>query len=312
LIGEANRGLNAMFIMMNSARIAVALQGLGLIDRAYQNALAYAKDRLQMRAATGAAFPEKPADPIIVHPDVRRMLLTCKALAEGGRCLAYQATLQIDRVDHARDAEQKADAEMMLGFLTPIVKAALTEWANECTYHALQCFGGHGYVREWGMEQLARDARITTIYEGTTQIQALDLIGRKTLHTDAAGMRRFIGQIEAFCAANPDSEFLPALQSSARLWSDITTEIGQASKDDPDALGSAAFDYLFLSAYVCLAYWWAEMARVAVAGGDAERARAKTETARFYFERILPRTLQHAAAIRNGSHSLMALDSALF
>jgi hypothetical protein len=125
-------------------------------------------------------------------------------------------------------------------------------------------------------------------------------------------MRRFIGQIEAFCAANPDSEFLPALQSSARLWSDITTEIGQASKDDPDALGSAAFDYLFLSAYVCLAYWWAEMARVAVASGNAERARAKTETARFYFERILPRTLQHAAAIRNGSHSLMALDVALF
>ncbi len=312
LIGEANRGLNAMFIMMNSARIAVALQGLGLIDRAYQNALAYAKDRLQMRAATGAAFPDKPADPIIVHPDVRRMLLTCKALAEGGRCLAYQATLQIDRVDHARDAGQKAEAEMMLGFLTPIVKAALTEWANECTYHALQCFGGHGYVREWGMEQLARDARITTIYEGTTQIQALDLLGRKTLHTHAAGMKRFIGQIEAFCAANPGSEFLPALQDSVRLWSDITAEIGTKANEDPDAPGAAAYDYLFLSAYICLAYWWAEMARVAAAGGDAELARAKTETAIFYFERILPRTTQHAAAIRSGSRSLMAMDSALF
>ena len=312
LIGQPNRGLNAMFTMMNSARVAVGLQGLGLMDRASQNALAYARDRLQMRAATGAKFPDKPADPIIVHPDVRRMLLTCKALTEGARCLAYQATLEIDKAERAASPEARAEAELFLGFLTPIVKGALTEWANECAYHALQCFGGHGYVQEWGMEQLARDARITTLYEGTTGIQALDLIGRKTLHTQGAGLRRFMGLIEALLAADPDGEFSPALKDAAALWAAVTREIGAAAADDADAPGAASVDYLFLSAYTCLAYWWAESARVAQASGDAALAESKRETARFYFQRILPRAAQHAAAIRSGSGSLMALDAALF
>jgi alkylation response protein AidB-like acyl-CoA dehydrogenase len=289
LIGEANRGLNVMFIMMNSARVAVGLQGLGLMDRATQNALAYARDRLQMRAATGAKFPDKPADPIIVHPDVRRMLLTCKALTEGSRCLAYQATVQIDRAEFADSAEARTEAEMYLSFLTPIVKGALTEWANECAYHALQCFGGHGYVQEWGMEQLARDARITTIYEGTTQIQALDLLGRKTLHTRGAGLKLFLAQIEQFCTREPDAEFTVALRDAAVLWDGITAEIGRTTAEDPDAIGASSTDYLFLSAYVCLAYWWAESVRVADASGDAVLATAKRETARFYFTRILPR-----------------------
>ena len=312
LIGQPNRGLNAMFTMMNSARVAVGLQGLGLMDRATQNALAYARERLQMRAAAGAKFPDKPADPIIVHPDVRRMLLTCKALTEGARCLAYQATLEIDKAERAASPEARAEAELFLGFLTPIVKGALTEWANECAYHALQCFGGHGYVREWGMEQLARDARITTIYEGTTGIQALDLLGRKTLHTQGAGLKRFLGLIEALVAAEPDGEFSARLKDTAALWAAVTREIGGAAGGDPDAVGAASVDYLFLSAYACLAYWWAESARVARASGDANLAKAKTETARFYFDRILPRAAQHAAAIRGGSASLMALDAELF
>jgi len=312
LIGEANRGLNVMFIMMNSARVAVGLQGLGLMDRATQNALAYARDRLQMRAATGAKFPDKPADPIIVHPDVRRMLLTCKSLTEGSRCLAYQATVQIDRAEFADSADARAEAELFLSFLTPIVKGALTEWANECAYHALQCFGGHGYVQEWGMEQLARDARITTIYEGTTQIQALDLLGRKTLHTRGAGLKLFLAQIDQFCTSEPNAEFTATLRDAAALWDGITAEIGRNAADDPDAIGASSTDYLFLSAYVCLAYWWAESVRVADASGDPGLATAKRETARFYYARILPRAAMHAAAIRSGSSSLMALDSAGF
>lgn len=312
LIGEANRGLNAMFTMMNSARIAVGLQGLGLMDRAYQNALAYSRDRLQMRSLSGAKFPDKPADPIIVHPDVRRMLLTCKALTEGARCLAYQATVQIDRAERAGSEEERVQAEMFLGFLTPIVKAALTEWANECAYHALQCFGGHGYVQEWGMEQLARDARITTIYEGTTQIQALDLLGRKTLHTQGAGLKVFLGQIDAYCVANPDGEFSSALRETAALWGTVTGEIAQKSGANAEELGAASFDYLFLSAYSCLAYWLAQSATVAAGKADAAFAASKLETARFYFARILPRAKQHADCIRSGSASLMGLDADLF
>ncbi len=312
LIGEANRGLNAMFTMMNSARVSVGLQGLGLMDRAYQNALAYCHERLQMRSASGVKFPDKAADPIIVHPDVRRMLLTCKALAEGSRALAYQAMLQIDIAEQAASAEEKAQAELFLGFLTPIVKGALTEWANECTYHALQCFGGHGYVQEWGMEQLARDARITTIYEGTTQIQALDLLGRKTLFTKAAGLKRFLGDIESYCLANPSSEFCTPLQKAAALWSSVTSEIASRSQDDPEALGCSAYDYLLLSAYVCLAYWWAQMASVSETTGDADLASSKRETARFYFARLLPRAEQHAACLRSGSGTLMNLDAGLF
>jgi alkylation response protein AidB-like acyl-CoA dehydrogenase len=312
LIGEAHRGLNVMFIMMNSARVAVGLQGLGLMDRATQNALAYSRDRLQMRAASGAKFPEKPADPIIVHPDIRRMLLTCKALTEGSRCLAYQATLQIDRAEFGASAEERAQGELLLGFLTPIVKGALTEWANECAYHALQCFGGHGYVQEWGMEQLARDARITTIYEGTTQIQALDLLGRKTLFTQGAGLKRFLADIESYCRANPGSEFCAPLQKAAALWSSVSSEIAERSQSDAEAVGASAYDYLLLSAYVCLGYWWAQMASIAEASGDTDMAAAKRETARFYFARLLPRATQHAACIRAGSGSLMNLDARLF
>ena len=316
LVGEANKGLVAMFVMMNTARLAVGLQGLGLADRAYQNALRYARERLQSRALTGAKFPDKPADPIIVHPDVRRMLLTQKALVEGGRLLGYHAASLVDVVGHAQDAEEKARADALLGFLTPITKACLTEWGVECTYHALQCFGGHGYIHEHGMEQLARDARITTLYEGTTGIQALDLMGRKTLQAQGAGLRVFLETIEAFCNGAGDgagAEFVAPLRAKSAEWRALTQEIGQRAAANPDEVGAAAYDYLFYSGYVALAYWWARSAAAAEASSYPQSFKdAKRETARFYFERILPRTLSHAANIRSGAPPLMSLAADAF
>ena len=312
LIGQANKGLNAMFTMMNTARLAVGLQGLGLIDRAFQNALAYTRERLQGRSLSGAKFPDKPADPIIVHPDIRRMLLTCKALSEGSRLLALHAATQVDILERSSDAEEKKAADEMLGFLTPIVKGMLTEWSVECTYHALQCFGGHGYVREWGMEQLARDARITTIYEGTTGIQALDLLGRKIMQLQGAGMRRFLGLIQKFCEENATNsqmiEFILPLAEVTKQWGELTMEIGRKSSSNADEMGAAAVDYLFYSGYVTLAYWWARSVATAEAGSQpAEFKATKRDTARFYFARILPRINTHAAAMRSGVASLPGL-----
>lgn len=317
LIGQPNKGLNAMFTMMNSARLAVGIQGLGLIDRSYQNALAYSRDRLQMRSLSGPKRPDKPADPLIVHPDIRRMLLTCKAFAESGRALALHAASLVDLVDKAQTSEARAEADALLSFLTPIVKGVLTEASVECTYHALQCFGGHGYVREWGMEQLARDARITTIYEGTTQIQALDLLGRKVIQQQGAGFKLFLGMIVDFCSAStgkPElAEFIAPLAQAAQDWQQLTMEIAQRVQKNPEELGAAAVDYLFYSGYVTLAYWSARAVAAADAGGHADDFRAsKRETARFFFKRLLPRTLGHAATIRAGSDSLMSLDEALF
>ena len=317
LIGQPNKGLNAMFTMMNTARLAVGLQGLALIDRAFQNALDYSRDRLQGRSLSGAKFPDKPADPLIVHPDIRRMLLTCKALAEGGRMLALHAATLVDVLERSKDEAERKEADVLLGFLTPIVKGLLTEWGNECTYHAMQCFGGHGYVREWGMEQLARDARITTIYEGTTGIQALDLLGRKTMQLQGAGLQQFLKMIQAFCtqhAADASmTEFVLPLAEIAKQWGELTMEVGKKAMANADEVGAASVDYLFYSGYVALAFWWAKAVAAADAGGHgADFKTAKRETARFYFARILPRTQSHAAAMRSGSGNLLALDAALF
>ncbi|HZW18637.1 MAG TPA: acyl-CoA dehydrogenase C-terminal domain-containing protein [Luteimonas sp.] len=314
LIGEPNKGLMAMFTMMNTARLAVGLQGLGLADRAYQNALRYARERLQMRSLTGAKFPDKVADPIIVHPDVRRMLLTQKALVEGGRLLGYHAASLVDIVGHAGDAAERERADALLGFLTPIVKACLTEWGVECTYHALQCFGGHGYIHEHGMEQLARDARITTLYEGTTGIQALDLMGRKIMQLQGAGLRVFLGMVEAFCTEHAGdealAEFIAPLREKAGEWQQLTQAIGKRAVANADEIGAAAHDYLFYSGYVALAYWWARSVAAADASSQPQAFRdAKRETARFYFARILPRTLAHRAAIESGAAPLMAMDA---
>jgi len=318
LIGQPNKGLNAMFTMMNTARIAVGYQGLALAERAYQNSLAYARDRLQMRSLAGPKAPDKPADPLIVHPDIRRMLLTQKAFAEGGRVLGYYAAQQVDIIERSADAAERQKADELLGFITPIVKGLLTEMAQECTYDALQVFGGHGYIAEWGMEQLARDARITTIYEGTTQIQALDLLGRKILQLQGAGLRHFVGEISAFCQTHQANtaliEFIKPLAELTQEWIGLTQEIGKKAMGNPEEMGAAAVDYLFYASYITLAYFWA----LSVAAADASKTHSadfvlsKRITARFYYSRILPRTRGHLAAMRAGAESLMAMPDALF
>ncbi|KGM50968.1 acyl-CoA dehydrogenase [Lysobacter concretionis Ko07 = DSM 16239] len=317
LVGQPHKGMVGMFTMMNAARLAVGLQGLGLSDRAFQNALAYSRDRLQMRALSGPKFPDKPADPIIVHPDVRRMLLTCKALIEGGRAMSYHAGLQIDVSHNAPDENEREQADALVGFMTPIVKACLTEWGVECTYHAVQCYGGHGYIAENGVEQLARDARITTLYEGTTGIQALDLLGRKILQLQGAGFKVMLGMIEQFCADNAGNTavagFIAPLRATAAQWQQLTMQIGKRAAANPEEIGAAAYDYLMYSGYVALAYWWARSVAASEASAQPDSFKAgKRETAKFYFARILPRTLGHAAAIESGSDPLMTLEAEQF
>lgn len=317
LIGQPHKGLMAMFTMMNTARLAVGLQGLGLSDRALQNALRYSRERLQMRALSGAKHPELAADPIIVHPDVRRMLLTCKALVEGGRVMGYDAALLVDIAHASGDEKERAEADALIGFMTPIVKACLTEWGVECTYHALQCFGGHGYIAEHGMEQLARDARITTLYEGTTGIQALDLLGRKVMQLQGAGLKLMLERIERFCAEHEGNaavaEFVAPLRAKAAQWQQLTMSIGKRAMANPDEVGAAAYDYLMYSGYVSLAYWWARSVAASEASAQSERFKAgKRETARFYFARLLPRCESHAATIGAGVETLTALDADAF
>jgi len=317
LIGQPNKGLAAMFTMMNTARLAVGLQGLGLTERAYQNALGYARERLQMRSLSGAKCPDKPADPILVHPDVRRMLLTQKAFAEGGRLLGLYAYLHEDIRKHSSDAAERERAEALVSFLTPIVKGLLTEAGIECTYDAIQIFGGHGFIVENGMEQYARDARITTLYEGTTQIQANDLLGRKVLQLKGAGLKHFLAEIGAFCAQHASNEslaeFVGPLGAAAKEWGALTLQLGERAAANLEEMGAAAYDYLFYSGYVSLAYFWARA--VAAADASAQSAdfkQAKRLTARFYFARILPRTHAHLAAIRSGAATLMEMSDAQF
>ena len=321
LIGQPNRGLTAMFTMMNAARLGVGVQGLGLIETSYQTSLAYAADRLQMRSLSGAKRPDKPADPITVHPDVRRMLMTQKVIAESGRVLCYHAGLLVDLTHRHPDAANRQAAEELLGFLVPICKALLTEAAVECTYHGVQILGGHGYIKEWGLEQLARDARITTIYEGTTQIQALDLLGRKIMATQGVGLRRFLAEIESFVGAHSHhpiaGKYAKILAEHAQAWSILTQEIIVATQKNPEEMGSAAVDYLFYAGYITLAYYLAlevEAAHraVTVVPLSAEFKAAKLASAEFYFARILPRTLMHAAAIRSGAGSLMNIPEHVF
>jgi alkylation response protein AidB-like acyl-CoA dehydrogenase len=317
LVGQPHKGLQAMFTMMNTARLGVGLQGIGLSERAYQNALRYARERLQSRSLTGAKLPDKPADPILVHPDVRRMLLTVKALTEGSRLLALHAATLIDVAHHAQDPAEREQADVLVSFLTPISKACQTEWGVENTYHALQCFGGHGYIHEHGMEQLARDARITTLYEGTTGIQALDLIGRKTASSQGAGLTLFLAQIEAFLGKHADNpavaEFLGPLREKAGEWAALTKRILQRAAGNADELGAASYDYVFYSGYVVLAYWWARSVAAADASAQSDAFKqSKRETARFYYAKLLPRTLTHAAVIEAGAEPLMAMADAHF
>lgn len=321
LLGQANRGLNAMFTFMNRARLGTAVQGLCHAEFGYQQSLSYAKDRLQMRALSGPKNPGGPADPIIVHPDVRRMLLTQKAFTEGSRMLAYFTAMQLDIEDHGTDEEAKKEAADLLAFLTPIAKAFMTELGFECANHAMQCFGGHGYIREWGVEQNVRDARIAMLYEGTTGIQALDLLGRKVLMTQGETLRRFTKLIHKFCKANAENANLKVLVDTLaqhnKEWGDLTMHIGLKAMENPEEVGAAAVDYLMYSGYVALAYFWARAAAKAhekIAEGTAEKSffEAKIKTAEFYFSRMLPRTRMHYAAMHSGVGNLLAMDTEQF
>ncbi len=316
LVGEPNRGLAAMFTMMNYERLSIGIQGIGCAEASYQNAVAYARERLQGRAPGGAAQPEKSADPLIVHADVRRMLLTMKALTEGGRAFSTYVGQQLDLVKFSPDAAERSRAEALVALLTPVAKAFFTDLGLESCIHGQQVFGGHGYVREWGQEQLVRDARIAQIYEGTNGIQALDLLGRKLVANDGASLRLFASEVRAFIdspegAGQPfGSELRDAL---GRLEAVSDWLMAQAASD-PAAVGAAAVDYLHLFGYVAYAYMWARMAAVAGArhASDAAFYGGKLATAQFYFARLLPRIHALEAAIRAGSASLYALDEAQF
>ncbi|WP_434609178.1 acyl-CoA dehydrogenase C-terminal domain-containing protein [Pseudomonas sp. D2-30] len=321
LIGEANKGLNCMFTMMNHARLGTGMQGLCLGEASFQGAVRYANDRLQMRSLTGPKAPEKAADPIIVHPDVRRMLLTMKAFNEGNRALTYFTAQLLDTAHLSRDETARQEAEDLLAFLTPICKAFMTDTGLEVTNHGMQVFGGHGFIREWGMEQLVRDCRIAPIYEGTNGIQALDLLGRKVLGSQGKLLRGFTKIVHQFCAANTGHAqlqgYIAQLDGLNRQWGDLTTQVGMAAMKNPDEVGAASVDYLMYSGYIILAYLWLRMALVAQAqldsgDGDADFCRAKLATCEFYFKRLLPRTAAHRSAVEAGSECLMKLPAQLF
>jgi hypothetical protein len=312
LIGQPHKGLFGMFTMMNAARLAVGVQGVGLAERALQNSLNYARERLQGRALSGPAFPDKPADPLVVHPDVRRMLLTQRAITEGGRALMLYAALQLDIEERAADAAARARAGELVAFLIPIVKGVLTELAQESVKEAVQIYGGHGYITENGVEQFVRDARIITLYEGTTGIQAMDLLGRKIMQLKGAGFRHFLEEIGSFCQQHAGeaalAEFLAPLGRAAKEWQALTIALAERAQANPEELGAAAVDYLYYSGYVALAYVWARS--VAAAESSAQSAafkQAKRDTARFYFARLLPRCAVHRAAIEAGVASIPAL-----
>jgi alkylation response protein AidB-like acyl-CoA dehydrogenase len=318
LIGEPNKGLNAMFVMMNAARLGVGMQSLGLTEVAYQNAVAYAKDRLQMRSLSGVKAPDKPADPIIVHPDVRRMLLTARAYAEGGRAFSSYVALQIDRELHHPDEEVRKEAADEVALLTPIIKAFLTDNGWISTSEAMQVFGGHGYIAEWGMEQYVRDARINMIYEGTNTIQSLDLLGRKILMDNGAKLRKFGAKVQAFVEENGTdeamSEFITPLADIGEKVTKLTMEIGMKAFQNQDEVGAAAVPYLRVAGHLVFAYFFAQMAKIALAKQDSgdKFYKAKLATARFYFARLLPETAMLIRQARSGAANLTALEADLF
>jgi alkylation response protein AidB-like acyl-CoA dehydrogenase len=321
LVGKANEGLSCMFTMMNHARLGVGLQGQGLSELAWQASIAYANDRLQGRSLTGAKMPGKSADPIIVHPDVRRMLLTQKAFVEGGRVLCFLTGREIDSAHLNPDTEARKRSNDLIAFLTPIVKAFLTDASMEVTSLAVQIHGGHGFIRETGVEQLMRDARITPIYEGTNGIQALDLLGRKVFGTGGKSVQMMVARIKEAIdkyAALPEVTPLAAeLGKRLEQWGRLTAELGKAAMANPEEVGAAATDYLQVSGYVCLGWCWLAAAGLAakkIAAGDPEADfyRAKLVTAQHYFDRILPRIDSHAAAARAGAAGLMKLPAEHF
>ena len=327
LIGEVNRGLHAMFTFMNTARIGTAVQGLAHAELSFQGALPYAKDRMSMRALSGKKDPDRVADAIIHHADVRRMLLTQKAFAEGGRSMIYHAAQLADKMTDALlqgDQAKYEEYDDKLGFYTPILKGFLTEMGLESANLGMQVLGGHGYIKEHGMEQIARDARISTLYEGTTGIQALDLIGRKVLLSSKGKVvREYTGEILKFCGQHARNKYMRRfawdLTKICAQWNALTVRIMLAARKDRDIVSSASVDFLMFSGYSMMAYYWAQQAAVAsekLASGTGSETpefyKAKIKLADFYFEQLLPRTQGHAESMVNPSKTMMSLDAEHF
>ncbi len=327
LIGEQNKGLHAMFTFMNTARIGTAVQGIAHAELSFQGALPYAKERMSMRALSGKKDPEKVADAIIHHADVRRMLLTQKAIAEGGRAMIYHAAQLADKMTDALTRGDNAEYEEYddkLGFYTPILKGFLTELGLEAANHGMQVFGGHGYIKEWGMEQIVRDARIATLYEGTTGVQALDLIGRKVLLSSKGKVvRDYTAEILKFSGRHARNKYMRrfawVLTKLCAQWNALTVRIMLAARKDRDIVSSASFDYLMFSGYAMMAYFWAQQAAVAsekLESGEGKETpefyKAKIKVADFYFERMLPRAQGHAEAMVNPSRTMTSLAAEHF
>ena len=327
LIGEPHDGLNAMFTYMNVARIGTASQGVSAAERSYQGASAYARDRLAMRSISGVKNPDGPADAIIEHPDVRRMLLTQRAIAEGGRAMVTYASQFADVYRAGKTEDAKKVAETRLGFCTPILKGFITELGVEAANHGVQVFGGHGYIKEWGMEQILRDSRIATLYEGTTGIQALDLVGRKVLMDKFKQLNAFTGEMLSFAkgfmpwtAAGKNKAVRKQAWQVAKLairWRMLAYKLGAGAKKNPDSVGAGSVDFLMFSGYAYMAYMFARMSAVATAQlaageGDAVFLQEKLHTANFFFERILPRADMHAKTMKASADSVMAMPTEYF
>src|SRR5262249_26318598 len=320
LIGGENRGLHAMFTMMNEARLGVGVQGLALSEVAYQNAAAYTKERLQGRALSGPKFPDKPADPIIVQPDVRRMLMTMRAFNEAGRALVLWTALRGDVAHRSDDEKARQGADDHMGLLTPVIKAMLTDGGFANAVMAQQVYGGHGYIAEHGMEQFVRDARITMIYEGANGIQGLDLVGRKLPKDGGRALQAFFAEAQAFIKAHGTDAMKPYVGPLAAALGHLqqaTMWLMQNALAKPDNGGAAATDYLGLFGLCALGYMWcrmAESAQAKLASGDgaAERMKGKLVTGRFFMERMLPETATHLARIQAGAASVMELPADAF
>ena len=320
LIGEENRGLNAMFVMMNGARLGVAVQGLAQSEAAYQNAAAYAKDRLQGRSLTGAKAPEKPADPLIVHPDIRRMLLEIRAFNEAARALMLSVALAEDEALESPDAKARQAADDRLGLMTPVIKGVFTDMGFANAVKAQQVLGGHGYIQEWGMEQFVRDARIAMIYEGANGIQALDLVGRKLPRDGGRAVTAFFGEVGGFLAAHKDEAalqpYLAPVKTALGHLQQATMWLMQNGLKNPDDAGAASYDYMHLFGLTALGYMWARIVRAVLArqaaGTSDPELDAKLTLAKFFNARMLPETGAHLARLSSGAQTLMELEAAAF
>ena len=320
LLGEEHKGLRAMFVMMNEARLGVGLQGLAISEVAYQNGAAYAKDRIQGRSLSGVKAPEKAADPIIVHPDVRRMLLEQKATLEGGRAWLYWSALQADLLHKSPDEAERQKADDYLGLMTPVLKGYLSDKGYAHSTNAQQVLGGHGYIGEWGMEQFVRDARIAMIYEGANGIQALDLVGRKLPKDGGRALQTFFAEIDQLITDNHgEAEMKPFLDGLAAAKADVgeaTQWLMMNAFSNPDNAGAGSMDYLHMFGLLCLAFGWAQLAKAAIArqkAGEKDPFYAnKLTTGKFFLARMLPDTKSHLAKIKTGAEPLMALAADAF